>query len=671
MLEGLDSVDWGRLTHAYGDAADVPDLIRALASDDEGERGEALDELFGNIWHQGTVYEATAFAVPFLIELLADASVEGKGEILPLLACIAEGHSYIDVHAGLLDRMGTGPRSSQEEADREAELARELGWVRAAREAVEAGVGTYLDLLDDDDPEVAVQAAYALGRCRGRAAQVVPELVARVPSAEDALSQAALILALGSLEADAGGRGEVAGLLAGRIGPEQPPVVRLAAAMGLARASADEPAPRVLEALAASTGAAWGDFEDLPWCDGDVAVTVGEALAEHPRAQSSFLLALLDAEDEEVRRGARYALEALCQQRRPVTAPIAAALGERVLIGDLADRRGTVAVLSRLGSSAALAARPLGVALDDDDPQVRGHAAVALAGLRDPRAIPTLVALLDEDHLFPRIAEALGRFGAAARDAVPALLDVLGRKPPREPLLSQNRPIQVAAALGRIGPEARAAVPALIALLKKQPHTRMAAALALGQIDGTEARAAVRLLKKLLGSRDELVQIRAAQALWQIDRRADQVLPVLIELLQPNRTNRAHVAEVLGEMGEPAREAGPALRACLDAGGFHAMWIQLEAARALWRIERAVAESLPVLIGLLREPRAVGALVATRAAETLGEMGGLAREAVPMLRAAAEGDLRPFGGLVDEIVIQDEAFCSAAAEALRRIEGDR
>ena len=31
-LEKLDSVDWAGLKHAYGSAADVPDLIRALAS---------------------------------------------------------------------------------------------------------------------------------------------------------------------------------------------------------------------------------------------------------------------------------------------------------------------------------------------------------------------------------------------------------------------------------------------------------------------------------------------------------------------------------------------------------------------------------------------------------------------------------------------------------------
>jgi hypothetical protein len=62
---------------------------------------------------------------------------------------------------------------------------------------------------------------------------------------------------------------------------------------------------------------------------------------------------------------------------------------------DPSARYGTVEFLSRLGSAAAGAVQPLSAALDDD-PQLRTHVAVALAGLRDPRAIPVRIALLDE-----------------------------------------------------------------------------------------------------------------------------------------------------------------------------------------------------------------------------------------------------------------------------------
>jgi hypothetical protein len=88
MLEGLEGIDWGRLSHAYGPAADVPRLIRALAEGSEEVRNEAIDALFGTIVHQGSVYAATAPAVPFPIELLEESAVPGREHILHLLQSI-------------------------------------------------------------------------------------------------------------------------------------------------------------------------------------------------------------------------------------------------------------------------------------------------------------------------------------------------------------------------------------------------------------------------------------------------------------------------------------------------------------------------------------------------------------------------------------------------------
>ncbi|KAM3097241.1 hypothetical protein ACKFKF_20625 [Phormidesmis sp. 146-12] len=70
MLKTLNSVRWNKLEHAYGKANDVPQLIRDLTSSSATVREQALWALYGNLWHQGTVFEATAYAVPFLIELL-------------------------------------------------------------------------------------------------------------------------------------------------------------------------------------------------------------------------------------------------------------------------------------------------------------------------------------------------------------------------------------------------------------------------------------------------------------------------------------------------------------------------------------------------------------------------------------------------------------------------
>src|SRR5688572_30578809 len=101
VLEGLEAVDWTRLSHAYGPAADVPGLLRQLASTDAEARGAALYELYGNIYHQGTVYEATAHAVPFLVELLRAPELPDKEALLGLLQAIGQGSSYLQVHRPL------------------------------------------------------------------------------------------------------------------------------------------------------------------------------------------------------------------------------------------------------------------------------------------------------------------------------------------------------------------------------------------------------------------------------------------------------------------------------------------------------------------------------------------------------------------------------------------
>lgn len=84
----VDAQPWAELQHAYGSAADVPDCLRALAGD-EDEASEALSELYGSILHQGSVYEATARAVPYLARL-AEAGHRTE-DLLVMLGGIAEG----------------------------------------------------------------------------------------------------------------------------------------------------------------------------------------------------------------------------------------------------------------------------------------------------------------------------------------------------------------------------------------------------------------------------------------------------------------------------------------------------------------------------------------------------------------------------------------------------
>ena len=98
MLEALDDVPWAALSHAYGSAEDVPDLIRSIASGDRERREAAWYELYGNLWHQGTVYEASSRAVPFFLEIAAQADTPDLHEVIVYLACLARDSSYLDVH---------------------------------------------------------------------------------------------------------------------------------------------------------------------------------------------------------------------------------------------------------------------------------------------------------------------------------------------------------------------------------------------------------------------------------------------------------------------------------------------------------------------------------------------------------------------------------------------
>lgn len=69
LLGQLSSVRWSDVYHAYGPADDVPGQLAAVIVGDDETREEAWWNLWGNIHHQGTIYEATVPAVPILLGL--------------------------------------------------------------------------------------------------------------------------------------------------------------------------------------------------------------------------------------------------------------------------------------------------------------------------------------------------------------------------------------------------------------------------------------------------------------------------------------------------------------------------------------------------------------------------------------------------------------------------
>lgn len=92
MLEKLNDIDWASFEDAYGPAVDVPDQIRALTKGGEdAQRG--LGDLYAGIFHQGSYFDSTPLAVPFLVELVLDPAVPERRHIVQFLAELTSNQS--------------------------------------------------------------------------------------------------------------------------------------------------------------------------------------------------------------------------------------------------------------------------------------------------------------------------------------------------------------------------------------------------------------------------------------------------------------------------------------------------------------------------------------------------------------------------------------------------
>ncbi|MEZ4458324.1 MAG: hypothetical protein R3E66_01085 [bacterium] len=160
VLEGIEALDWAQWHHAYGPATDVPSCLRALTDADLDAADEAKWQLYGNLWHQGTIYEATGHAVPWLIRLLDDPMVD-HAWLLTYLGHIAMGSSYNAQHAGL-DFINASTDEYQEQ------MAQELAWVKAARDRLVEGRPSFVRMLTHDDPAVRSSVLYVYA-CLGGA----------------------------------------------------------------------------------------------------------------------------------------------------------------------------------------------------------------------------------------------------------------------------------------------------------------------------------------------------------------------------------------------------------------------------------------------------------------------------------------------------------------------
>ncbi len=269
-------------------------------------------------------------------------------------------------------------------------------------------------------------------------------------------------------------------------------------------------------------------------------------------------------------------------------------------------------------------------------------------------AVPALIAVLDGPDSGMRVcaAEALGRIGPGAREAVPALIRVIAQ---REVIDESEVLVRHAVvALGRIGADAKAALPILSHLFEKRLGDEYELAIALAGIGappvssladrlvrdgdaypaeavlswlGPKARDAITLLKR--GLTDQRLQVRfsSAVALANIEPSTEHAVPVLIEALehlQDRDLALDGVPTTLGRLGPVAKAALPVLVALVEKGSD---WPDL--LEALVQIDPDGKRCVPALVLALKHKDHD---VVDTAARCLGLLGPRAKEAVRRFR---------------------------------------
>jgi cyclophilin family peptidyl-prolyl cis-trans isomerase/HEAT repeat protein len=304
-----------------------------------------------------------------------------------------------------------------------------------------------------------------------------------------------------------------------------------------------------------------------------------------------------------------------------------------------------VAALLRMEDGRTFDARLVQRLLEHDTPEVRGRAALAAGRVRDPRAVPMLLASLQDADatVRARAAFALGVMADSTSDVIAALGSVA--------LEDAAAPAaEAVAALGKLGLEqGRAAVDSLLARDGAPATVRQEALLAAWRLRRAPSTSA--LVQRWIADPDPETRWRAAYALMRVAGPAG--VPALIEALHdPDDRVRASAARALrapvaDSAGLRARAYEAALQAA--AGDPHPH-VRINALRVLPSY-RDSDRTTPVLLARLREE---DVNVAVAAAQALSESAD----------RAASGTLRDIAADPGRA----DGLRSAALSALMRLE---
>ncbi|MDG9715446.1 HEAT repeat domain-containing protein [Streptomyces sp. DH24] len=620
-LDGLDSHPWSTFSHAYGSAEDLPDVLRALAGADAEAAREALSELYGSVLHQGTVYSASAEAVPFL----AAIAVAGHRteDVLTLLGGMAESE----------DEHGVAP-----------------GAVRAA---VAGQLPLLLPLLGAAAPRVRQAAAWAVSHTRVTAA--LPALRGRWEEEADPLVRAEVLTGMSRLDPALG-----AATAATVLDPAAPAELRLAAVLACLDAAVPWTGTHraaMLSLLPADPLVA--DRLDLDRNE-PLAAVVDLLLGRDRDADREAAVDLLDTAlrdgRAEVRAEALWAADRACMlsrsaPRRLVPALVAAAADDEAVVA-------VASLLGRLGTAAAPAAPvlvPLAGRNPGEDDDLADRVLAALVRVAPDEGAPLLARGLGRR---PRALDAAAGFPSPADAAFPyddELLHAVRQRLARPEALSGNEPWQLTNLLAGWGVRAAPALPQLYAALPRFPGQ---AARAIASVAGEcapdeRARAAT-----ALRSAAESGSLPAAKGLYDLTGEPGLLLDLLERDLRQGSRALPEAARTAGALGPRASTLVPVLRAALSGADSDATTPVLDAdtalAEALWRVTGDAA----TVVGILDS-------VFARAAQSLWSQWSVVRAArvAALLGAAGRPLVRRLEPLLDNPVQVPAATLALVAAA--------
>ncbi|MER5660581.1 HEAT repeat domain-containing protein [Streptomyces mirabilis] len=370
-----------------------------------------------------------------------------------------------------------------------------------ARTAVRSGATAFIGLLADRDPEVRRAAPTALVRFLGQPERVLGLLTGRLEEEEEEQVRSALAEGLG---------------LFARLHPASAaPAVECLIELG---AAPHDPGLR-LAALGQLAGCA---PDRLPADLVPTVIALLRARSRRPRVPDQP-----ERPDTDTLIGHLRRLRPADEEGGHLLRTLHTALGGRT-----ADR---IALLKGQLSS------------DESADRWLGHAPAVPEMLRLLHGAPE--GLRSREWLVGAIAGALGRCGPDAREAIPALRE----------LLDGGCAVVAADALWSLEGDAEAVLPTLRRELVAGQSQARNAAEALSRL-GPAARPALPALRGMANSGKVWLRANAAAALWDIARDPGPVLPALRSAWEQNAHTRAVLADCLTRMGPAGAPAHDLLR---------------------------------------------------------------------------------------------------------------